>query len=252
MTHAPFRAIDGLDDVLVWQPAASLRVSISDEGPHSYSAEHEQRWNALRESNPRVFDGPILAVDAIDAGASLIRARRERYKRLAVQDHPAPGPDAVWLLGVKGWITARDASGREHVLIARRGVQTRIYHGLWECAPAGGVDPPSPAVSELSTDSLAQTLVTEAAEELGIELDPRGARVLAVCRDLVAGSDDIVIAIELARIIDPRRPPSCARAHSGWEYSDTAWLARADARSFDRATTLVPPTRAILRLLAWT
>ncbi len=250
-TFAPMPGIDAID---VWRPAAALRVSIAaDAAPPTYSTTEELRWHDLCAANPRVHDGPILAVHSINPLTSTYTCRRDRYKRLAVQPRHIPPPAGVWILGVKGWITARDTSGAEHLLIARRGPQTRIYADLWESAPAGGVDPPREIVTELSVASLAESLSVEAEEELGIDLDTRHAHVVGVCRDYTAGSDDIFIRVELPNTIDPRHSPSCQHARNGWEYSDTAWLARADAPAFDARTkpTIVPPTRAMLRLMGW-
>lgn len=251
---ADFRAMPGVADVLVWRPASDLRIEIrADATPPAYSASDEARWNDLRAANPRVHDGAILAVDSVDTTTATIVCRRDRYKRLALQESPTLPPSGMWMLGVKGWVKGRDATGGEHLLIARRGAQTRIYSGLWESAPAGGVDPPREGVTDLGIAALAETLAIEAEEELGIELDVRAARVLGVCRDLVAGSDDIFVGVDLADPIDPRRTPSCQHGRCGWEYSDAAWLSRADAPAFDARPTppLVPPTRAMLRMLGW-
>jgi hypothetical protein len=249
-----FRATPGVPDVLVWRPGPELRVEIrAEESPPAYSEAEELRWRELCAANPRVHDGAILAVDSVDADSATIACRPDRYKRLALQAAPAIPPSGVWMLGVKGWVTARDAAGAEHLLIARRGAQTRIYSGLWESAPAGGVDPPREGVTEMGVAALAETLAVEAEEELGMELDVRAARVLGVCRDLVAGSDDVFVGVSLAAPIDPRRTPRCQHGRCGWEYSDAAWLSRADAPGFDGrpAPPLVPPTRAMLRALGW-
>lgn len=249
LVHMP-----GVKGVGVWRPALPLRVTIASTlTPPSYTEEEESRWAALCASNPRVHDGAILSVSGVEQSISKIACRRDRYKRLALQQTPVAPPHGVWLLGVKGWIIGRDKAGGEHLLIARRGDQTRIYAGLWESAPAGGVDPPREGVTELSVTDLAETLAIEAEEELGLTIDTRRATVVGVCRDFVAGSDDVFVGVELDGVIDPRRTPSCQHGRCGWEYSDTAWLSLADAAGFDARprTPMVPPTRAMLRLMGW-
>lgn len=242
-----FAAVPGVE---VWSPdsPSSFAVSIGADGAAPvYTTADEAAWATQCAANPRLHDGPILAVERLGASPPVVYARRDRYKHLALR------LGEVRLLGVKGWVTARDADGGEHLLIARRGAETRVYAGLWESAPAGGVDPPHPSLADLDIPDLAEVLEVEGDEELGLDLDTRSARVVGLCRDLIASSDDLYLGIVFPGPIDPRRSPSCQHAQCAWEYSDTAWLARSDAGEFDGRTPspLSPPTRAMLRLLGW-
>lgn len=261
-----FISVDGIDGVGVWAPRVEMSVSVHPAGGYAYTTVEEERWAALCAANPRVHDGEILAVRGVDFESCVVRCERERYKRLAVQPRDGhtsgasrEGGGEVRILGVKGFITARDKEGGEHVLIGRRGRQTRVYGGLWETAPAGGVAVPPADVAELRVSDLAASVEEEGEEELGVRFggDTGGhrddARVVAVCRDYVAGSDDVFMAMELGGEIDPRRSPACQQHTDGWEYSDTAWLARGDAAAFDARSpaALIAPVRAVLRVLGW-
>ncbi|MFN0012032.1 MAG: hypothetical protein ACKVS8_10355 [Phycisphaerales bacterium] len=213
--------------------------------------EIERRWSAARAANPRLRDGDVLSVMAIDAAAGIISAARSSYKRLVAQDETLDL--GVRMLGVKGLIVGRDAAGDEHVLIARRGMETRVYGGMWEIAPAGGVQVPPRGVEALGTDALRQTLAEEAAEELGVTLDASGARPVAVVEDAVARSVDVIVRLEWPGVVEPRATV-CRAAEEEWEYIDAAWLARRDARAFDAhaAGEIVGPMRVVMRWMGWT
>ena len=106
-------------------------------------------------------------------------------------------PSLIWILGVKGWIVARDGRGEEHVLIARRGAQTRIYGMGWECAPAGGIDVAEGHAGELPVAGTAfdlagaieRTLREEAREELGMDLEAMEGLWVAAKAQLRRNSD---------------------------------------------------------------
>lgn len=240
------------------------------------------RWSELCRANPRLHDGNMLSCVRIETGtepgngpgaARVIRARRERFARLAVQGAvEASGASiefGVRMLGVKGLIIGRDRAGEEHVLIARRGRETRVYGDMWEIAPAGGIGVPRQSgggegeagVTELASGALTETLVEEAQEELGIDVREccGTPRAVAIVRDELARSVEVIVRAEWARPIDPRRAVcasgsgGCGAGASAWEYSDSAWLARREAREFDRrsAEAIVGPMRAVLRWMGW-
>ncbi len=238
-------------------------------------------WSSLCAANPRYHDGDILSVTRISPSippspdGTTIHCAPDRFMRLAVQRDAhgsTPARDlGVRLLGVKGMIVARDAHHHEHVLIARRGPQTRVYQHQWEIAPAGGVDgilPPellrraaqseSPESITLPPTLLIDALVAEGREELGLDIDPAHCRPIAIVRDEIARSIDVIIRVDWPKPIDPRHAICaasgfCAGGHA-WEYTDSAWLARADAAGFDRraAASIVGPMRAALRHEGWT
>lgn len=223
-------------------------------------AEIERRWAELRGANPRFHDGSLLVVTAIDEAAGVLRLARGTFKPMAVQDS---GFDLGYFgLGVKGLIVGRDWAGEEHVLIARRGPGTRIYQLMWEVAPAGGVAVPDAGVSGDARGAggagwwpgcVLAALIEEGREELGIELAAGGLEVVAIVRDGVAHSCDVIVRAAWPGVVDPRASV-CRATASDWEYVDAAWLARADAGGFDaeHAGALVGPARAVLRWLGWT
>lgn len=237
-------------------PAATSSASIRIDPPHPQSPDLAARiartWDELRAANDRYYDGPILRSISLDAQHGELFCRRDTFRSLAVSARLGLG---VRQLGVSGIITAPDTAGTPHLLLGRRAADTRIYPGLWEVAPSGGVKPPPPNTSLLSLQDLALALAEEADEELGMTLDPRAARLLAFLRDETACSDDAVLRFDLSSPINPRAQqcPLAAEAAGRWEYLDSAWIALPDLPSFarDHAHAIAPPTAALLRWLDW-
>lgn len=254
--------------------AGAVRVEIVPRGDRADideglgDADHAH-WAALCAENPRYHDGDILSVARIAADGGVIECVPDRFKRLAVQ---RDGHDlGVRLLGVKGMIVGRDVRGGEHVLIARRGPQTRVYHDQWEIAPAGGIDgvvdrsalarAAAGACVDLGERVVLHALAEEGREELGLEIDPAWCRPVCIVRDEVARSVDVIVRVDWPKPIDPRRAVCggglggglCAGGN-GWEYTDSAWLAREGAPGFEArsAGSLVGPMRAALRWAGWT
>lgn len=219
---------DGLPPVRV--------VEITD--PY-WREEHEAAWRGLCKANSRLFDGPIWSVRVMDTRELVVSL--DRYKRLAVQ---ACGFELhVRQLGVKGFITGVDRAGVEHVLLARRGEQTRTYPGEWEIAPAGGVEPHDGPLSE----AIDRSLVDEGREELGTDLNVVAGvrRVVAMLHDRDAHSIEIIVACRWKGTVEVEHPPVPSVARS-WECSGTRWVSRSE---FDSMTGLSSPTSAVLSLL---
>jgi 8-oxo-dGTP pyrophosphatase MutT (NUDIX family) len=221
-------------------------------------AEMDRRWGLLKRENPRYHDGELLVVRGIDAGARRVRLARGRFKPMAVQGE---GLELGYFgLGVKGLVIGRDARGAEHVLIARRGPETRIYQSMWEVCPAGGVEPGGEPAGEVAGDAVSlatvmAALVSEGREELGVDLSSAGKRVVAVVRDSIAHSCDVIVRVDWAGLVNPRASVCRAGGEGGqWEYIDSAWLSRADAARFDRehGAAVVGPARAVMRWMGWT
>jgi 8-oxo-dGTP pyrophosphatase MutT (NUDIX family) len=212
-------------------------------------------WDELCAANDRYYDGPILRAVSVDTDAGSVLCRRDTFRSLASSARLGLG---VRQLGVCGVLVGRDATGAKHLLLGRRAADTRIYPGLWEVAPSGGVKPPAPNVAVLTLLDLALALAEEADEELGMTLDPRNASLIAFLRDDIACSDDAVLRFDLPAPIDPRRAPgaACALAPDAgdrWEYIDTAWIALIDLPAFvrDHADAIAPPTAALVGWLGW-
>lgn len=264
----PRNSLFPLSDTLP-DPDQPFPVTITVEAPNSAAPLPdfgEQAWSDLCAANPRFHDSPILAVvdsSIAISGGLYFRCVVDRFKRLAVQNEALDL--GVRILSVKGLIIGRDGHGREHLLMTRRGPQTRVYQLMWELAPAGGIAPPAPSAPlpvELGRRAILHALLEEGREELGLELDPRLARPVAVAFDDQAGSVDIIIRFDWPNPVDPARPPRPAgdaeapapgALASNWECVDLAWLARADAPDFDarNADRIIPPMRAVLRWMNW-
>ncbi len=233
-----------------------LRVEIHDAPvrPAEIDRAVDAAWARLHGANPRFFDGCILSVERVTAcaaGGDTIVCVRDRFRYLAAQPEVATG---VQLLGVNGVILGRDRRGGEHVLLGRRGYETRVYDGMWELAPGGGVDAPPEGVTHLALADIRRAMMKEVREELGLEVDASGAVPVAVTRDTLGASDIVSLRVELPREIDPRWTLCQSSGACDWEYIDAAWLSRADAAQFDRthAHAIIPPTRAMLKWLGWT
>jgi hypothetical protein len=229
-------------------------------------------WQRLCAANPRLHDAPIWSVEQVTAspehagpgeviGAPELRLslRPARYRQLATQRQPEligqAGLRRVRLLGVKGFIVAEDHAARPHVLLARRHPATRVYPGLWEIAPGGGVEPhdpdrPDPAAPDGA--DLIGTLREELDEELGLAWDTTIAawRLLGGVDDPQADSFDLIFALRWAGPIDPSAPlprPAVTPGRASWEVTQTAWAALDEPAAL-AAFDLTPATRAALEL----
>lgn len=214
-------------------------------GPPELSPAVEARWRELCIENPRHFDGPILSVVTFDVDGGEVLCRRDRYSRLAVQPRVMTG---VQQLSVTAVLMARDGAGRRYVLLGRRSPQTRIYGGMWELGPSGGVAPPPANVEEVSAGALLSHLADEVSEEVGLEFDASRARAVAFVRDHVAHSDDVCIECDLGAIEALGRS-----GPANWEYTETVWLPVDAVAQFDEgnAGVIIAPTRALFRVLGW-
>lgn len=232
-------------------PLASgpLTITISRGAPPANSGAVDAAWARLVESNPRFFDGPLLSVVSMGPASAEhptneIIVRRDRFSRLAVQPGVMTG---VRILSVTAVLTARDALGTQHVLLGRRGTGTRIYGGMWELGPSGGLHDPPMAVETLDEGAVFSHLADEISEEVGLHVD-HGAPV-CIARDHFAMSDDIVFMCDL-------RSLEAVRAQAGpanWEYSEISWVAVGEIAAFERAheREIIAPTRGIFRAMGW-
>lgn len=206
------------------------------------------RWETLRRENPRLYNAGVLSVVSVDFERGEILCRRDTYQRLVVQPQVRTG---VRQLSVTGVLSAPDRTGRLHVLLGRRGAGTRIYPGLWELGPSGGVPSPSPSIESLDARSLAACLYDEIAEEIGVDLHQTVAcaGVCALVRDHIASSDDVILRLDLAGHLDPGVPLPPAN----WEYEETRWVPVDELTSLDQAGDLaiIEASRALMRLLGW-
>lgn len=196
-----------------------------------------ERWDALRRANPRLFNGPVLGVRGAEVTPGGVRLTLGLGSYLTLCTQEPDGPRLV-----QGSVTGlvRGADGR--VLLGRRGASTRLYPGLWELAPSGGIDPPAsgpgPAWALGGADVLAQ-LRRELREEVGGGLQIEGARALALVEDDAGPSCDVVVGASV------RGEPG----GGSWEYAEWRWVAPGGLGAFGAVHRLSPPTRALLRAL---
>jgi hypothetical protein len=238
----PSSDIPGIECWRVDVARGDPRVHITRERPPAPSAAIETEWARRVAANPMLHDGAVLSVLGFDADTNMIAARRDSYKRLAVQPRV---PTGVRLLAVTAILRAVDASGASHVLLGRRSHRTRIYGGCWELGPSGGVGVPPPAVERMGLDELCEHLIEEVREEAGLSVEGPGVPV-AYVRDHVAFSDDLVLLLEAG----PLDAVKAASGPANWEYEETRWMPVADAAAFDGDET-IGATRAIFRAMGW-
>jgi hypothetical protein len=262
-----YRGIPQVEVIPIRLSDGAVCVSIANDARTPNSAAVDAAWAKLVASNPRYFDGPILSVvhlphealaeamhDApeqsrrgeapTDTPRFEVLARRDRFARLAVQPSVATG---VRILSVTAALLARDASRREWVMLGRRSRATRVYGGMWELAPSGGLHDPPAAIRSLDHDAILSHLADEVMEEAGLHVT--GGQAVAIARDHKAMSDDIVFACDVGSLED-----AGARAHAAnWEYDEVRWIATDSIAPFDalHEHAIIPPTRALFRGFGW-
>lgn len=229
------------------------------------------RWAEASESNPRLFNGPILRYISHTAPGGpppapptpthpssprphpSITARRDTYQRYAMQHHDAATADPacdIYHLAVIGVVLARDGHGNESVLLGKRGASTFVYPYMWEHAPGGGIE---------STDIYTQ-LLREMEEELGLTglvdgsnrdeiLEPPApddCHGLAI--DPNTPSVDVVVRLRL------REGAERAMGDPSWEYGFTRLVPIAKLKQFaqqEGTGAIIPPALAIWRGMGW-
>ncbi len=241
MQH-PSTDIPGIECWRIDGGRGDLRVTITRERPPAPTAAVEAEWARRVAANPMLHDGGVLSVLGFDAETNAIAARRDTYKRLAVQPRV---PTGVRLLAVTAVLRAVDAAGASHALLGRRSHRTRIYGGRWELGPSGGVGLPPPAVEQMGLSELCEHLIEEVREESGLRVHGPGVPV-AYVRDHVACSDDLVIVLEAGSLEAVQH----AAGPANWEYEATRWMPVTDAAAFDTEET-IGATRAIFRAMGW-
>jgi len=173
MQH-PLTDIPGIECWRIDGGRGDIRVTITRERPPAPTAAVEAEWARRVALNPMLHDGGVLSVLGFDAETNAIAARRDTYKRLAVQPRV---PTGVRLLAVTAVLRAVDAAGASYALLGRRSHRTRIYGGRWELGPSGGVGLPPPAVEQMGLSELCEHLIEEVREEAGLRVHGPGVPV---------------------------------------------------------------------------
>ncbi len=227
----------------------SVRVEIADDPAPEPTAEVVERWHAMRAEKPRLFNGPVLSYLGFDNG--VVSAHRDSYQRLAVQaQKPEIVTPPVMQLSVTGVVTALDSAGTRHVLVGRRSHATRIYGGLWELGPSGGIDAPPLARSTLDGLGVFRQLVQEMREETGLPADPDPGPIVAITIDPVATSADLVMHVQLTRPVEEIIAHTDRSGQHGWEYETTRWVACRAFGRFVQELPCIPPTIALAGLVS--
>jgi hypothetical protein len=227
-----------------------VRIETAPAGHNHDTADAaDAEWARLCAQNPRLFNGPVLAFAGL-APDGTIRAHRDDYRRLAVQPAVRTG---VVQLSVTGLLLAPDHEGTPHVAFGRRSVSTRLYGGLWELAPSGGLDAPPMGTDALDGGDILRHLLAELREEMGLAIDERSlARTPApvcVALDPRASSADLVLRIELTRPVEELIALADA-APDRWEYERVRWVSVAELPAFVAAEgpeSFIPPAVPTLR-----
>jgi 8-oxo-dGTP pyrophosphatase MutT (NUDIX family) len=216
-----------------------VRAEIESGPVPEPTAQVETAWERMRALNPRLFDGPVLSVRSIDARRGVVQCALDSYKRLVVQPVVETG---VQQLSVTGVLIAADAAGRRSVLLGRRSHRTRMYGGMWQNCPAGGIDPDAGA-REVTQEGIAAELIREVKEEAGLEVKRVGVPVAAIY-DEVARSHDLIVPVEVGD------SPATVR---GWEYDELRWVDTGRITEFEavEAGRIMAITRAVFRLMGW-
>jgi hypothetical protein len=237
--------------------AGGLRFEIVDEvvNEGTTAGGVERAWNELRQSNPRLFDGPVLLVDREAILCGRLVCRRGSYKQIAThgmisQLGTAQTRSRPWSLGVQGVVVGRDADGDEVVLMGRRSLETRVYGGLWENAPSGTVTP-RPGDERVDLGQFVASLREEGLEEIGVDLGASSVRWIALLEDAHAGSIDVVLKLDAGERVNAARLP-CPIHEGRWEYVDSAWVpTKRLAEWVNSGAAVSPPTRGLFEFLGW-
>ncbi len=238
----------GFPGITIWPIREGTYPSVVvDDSPSAHDPrddeEIEAEWSRLTAANPRLFDGPILALAGFDPGTGRVVCRHDSYKRLTVQGEPEA---RVMLVAVNGIVTARDCAGREHVLLGRRSTSTRMYGGMWELIPAGGLEPPRGGSQDVPAEHLLHQLSVELREEAGLNTPITSATPVAFYRDEVARSFNIVFAAALSAPIE-----DIPLTKRDWDCDAALWLPRDEVGEFGRTMPIISASRGLLRMAGW-
>ena len=226
---------------------ASITIHITDEPVPPATRAVVECWDAMRTDKPRLFNGPVLSYTG--HRGSEITVRRDSYQRLAVQERePAIVNPPVMQLSVTGVVTALDDRAVRHVLVGRRSHATRVYGGMWEFGPSGGIDPPPSSVDTLDGLRVFEQLASEMQEETGLRVDAEPGPIIAITVDRIATSADLVMRLELSRPINEIVAQTNRPREHDWEYEATQWIPCSGIRRFAIESPCIPPTIALATL----
>lgn len=201
----------------------------------------DERWDALRLANPRFHDGEVLSV--LSWHTTSITCKRASFRELAVRPEVPTGCE---LLAMTAVVSARGSDGHPRILLGRRHRETRVYGGLWELGPSGGIPPPEGKV--VTTADLLRQVEAELHEEAGLSLAGADITLAGIVRDLQAFSLDAAFRVVLPVPLADLRP-----GERDWEYEEIRWLTPDEALSQANShpAEFIPPTRLMLQDRRW-
>ncbi|MEL6499613.1 MAG: hypothetical protein AAF937_10165 [Planctomycetota bacterium] len=226
---------------------ASITIRITDEPVPPATRAVVECWDAMRIDKPRLFNGTLLSYT--EHRGSEITVRRDSYQRMAVQavDASLISPP-VMQLSVTGLLVARDNAGKPHVFVGRRSHETRIYGGLWELGPAGGIDPPPVSHTSLNHLDVFRQLEIELHEETRLNIDWSAGPIVALTIDRHATAADIIMRMDVGSPLEDITPHAQPRKHR-WEYEATRWVACHEFEQFVLDAPCIPPTISLAKLV---
>tara|TARA_R110002073_G_scaffold37866_4_gene109248 strand:+ start:127599 stop:128288 length:690 start_codon:yes stop_codon:yes gene_type:complete len=195
-------------------------------------------WSTLCVSNPRYFNGGMLAFDSFDPSTNTVHAHTAEYKLHAVRDTVDLG---VSLLAVTG-VFAAHHNGHTRYMLGKRSPTTHRYGNQFEFGPCGGIDVPDEPTLALGPDAIISELRREAMEEAGIELTDTKPVPIAIVHDDHVGSVDIVLKVTL---------DSIPATDANWEYAECVWLTldELQAQIQDTPNAFIPTAIVIANIL---
>ena len=220
------------------EPIETFTKIVIDRSPPSALDAATQRkvdhaWDALCETYPRYFNGPMLSFERFDQASGVVNASVQPYKHHAVRDHvPLSGS----LLAITAIVVADD-----RILLGKRSNQTHRYSGLWELGPSGGIDLPTES-NQIDRAGLIAEAVREVQEEAGVAPEVLDERVVAIVHDGFVGSTDlaVVLNVQIPERID-----------INWEFEDNKWVSLPELAEWCERNPdeLIPTTVALARFL---
>jgi len=133
-------------------------LTVSVAGGLTLSPDQERRidvlWKEALQSNPAMFDGPILLVRAID-GENLSACRASYRHVVAMRRDPALRQA---LGGLRPLAVSGILSCPQGLVFGQRSAEVATAQGLWELVPSGGAE----------SEDLDRQILGELEEEIGL------------------------------------------------------------------------------------
>ena len=178
----------------------------------------ELAWQKALAMRPWLHDGDIFAVTSIISDKICGIFVPYRYFVVQQEDLKLNKDFKVCPLGVTGRTRSVDGS----ILLARRGKEVYQNSGMWELAPAGGIQRASLIKGNLLDPFLA--IEEELKEELGIERETILVReVVGVAFDKQSGVYEVIVDLQLS--LNRNEVEQAFSKRTTKEYDELSWWA---------------------------